>query len=714
MPTRKVTPVVGLPQFDGWSHVINSTNPPGSHLVAAFAVSGRQAGNVGRALTEVITDAHIQSVTDFHDLVTNLVEESQQNNCKLFFAAGVFKGPAKGAFATYQGTVMLKRRAKFGQLVKTNSSIQIVQGSIIDDDIFVLATNQTTIFLSEIEQKFLQGYEVDTIITSIVPGIHGQNDSSLSSLAFISESSEVDDYVVSDRVYANTKKIDTLEHEYSPESLDNALPKAIPNNSIDELLVDDSATRDQKPSLGKTIFSAIMGALLLLITWIFSKIGALMLGFFGILKTAFYFIFQKIKGRSEHSNNASKTVVSDATSLKSVKEPMTIASIQGQSTKVPATFNGPTLSNLKPANRKIAMIIIALLIVAVLVVTIFMTLQQRQKSVEAAQLLIEPISQENTSASQRVNESPVESRDIIATNIQNLQTLLQEHQDDGIIVAAIESELATAEALLQGISGREEMASLNVYYDLRLVRSDFISSLASSRDGLAVFVDTQSKNIILLELESKQVRLIDAGQLSEIRDAYVIHNKATLLADGVHSVGMAEDEEILQLIEAADSNNAATILSAYERFIYVLNPEKRHLYRYAENDGEYSEPIGWFKSSQGLDFASIRSIAIDEGVWVATEMGEIKRFLSGEELDFTIQGISEQLSTPVKLVTSDQHQNLYVLEPAKSRVVVLGKDGSFLREIKSPSLASATSIFAEEVLGKAFAVSGSIVFEIPL
>ncbi len=742
MPTRKVTPVVGLPQFDGWSHVINSTNPPGTQLVAAFAVSGRQAGNVGRALTEYINDAHVQSVTDFHDLVTSLVEESQNNGCTISFAGGVFKGPAKGAFAAYQGSVMLKRGDRFGQVAKSNKSIRIVQGSITDDDIFVLATNQTSTFLSEVEQKFTQGYEVDTIITSVVPGIHGQQDSSLSSLAFISELVERAVIVPDDGYDMESGSLSSADvHADSDDRPSNSTDNhEETDEELSDLLEDAMVTQAKNTSIFKMIFSVVMGALVIAVSWIFTTIFKLFSGLFQLLSQLVAALMTRIKQRSTSKTDSDQALDEEHSVVTDTKddalEPNTTSSAIAETFTAPAstsvapsmvspvtsstksssfkTFRGPTLSKLRSSNKRLIFVIGILAIFGVLIATIFITLRTRQQRVDAAQSLITPISQQNTEASLRVAESPLESRDIIAANILQLQALRQEHQDDAIMIAAIEAELAQAEALLEDISGREELAALDVFYDLRLVRSDFIASLADSDDGLAVFVDTQSKNIVLLELESKQVRFIEASDLPAIRDAIVSDGRALLLADGVQAVSMSEENEIEQLIQSGDSSSAGTLLNAYERFLYVLNPEKRHLYRYAENDGEYSEPIGWFRSSLGLDFASIRSIAIDDGVWIATEMGEIKRFVSGEEQEFAILGISEALSTPLSLVTSDQHQNLYVLEPDKSRMVILGKDGSFLREVKSPSLASATSLFVDEPMGKSFAVSGSIVFEIPL
>jgi hypothetical protein len=47
-------------------------------------------------------------------------------------------------------------------------------------------------------------------------------------------------------------------------------------------------------------------------------------------------------------------------------------------------------------------------------------------------------------------------------------------------------------------------------------------------------------------------------------------------------------------------------------------------------------------------------------------------------------------------------------------MVILSKNGEFLREVKSSTLAASTGIVASETLRKAFVLSGSLVYEINL
>lgn len=679
MPTRKVTPVVGLPQFNGWSHVVNHVDNQGLHLVAAFAISGKQAGNVGRSITERITSARIFQAADLHALLSDLLVETTRNGCKLYFSGGVLRGPAKGCFAVYGGAVHLKRGERFGQLVKAQNSPLIVSGQILDDDIFVFSTNPTSLFINEIKQKFTQGYEVDTIITSIVPGIHGQSDSSLASLAFITDVIEEQ----SDRVSLT----EMVERDEQPQDFEEGSaivsepmtpqsPYWQPSSDMElEVLQNESEKATERTAT-------------LIPLKVFSTSLQVIRSTFAYLVTAASSIQKKI-----HFKKDSNAVTNEPNTL----------------------HNGPTLTALTAKrNKTLFYSIVVFAILLVLAVTVYVTIHRRQNQIFAAEQLLAPIYSENKQAQEQVQSDPLTARTVVSENIIELQNLSQKHSDDAILHSRITEALNETQALLEEISGQEEVDQLSVFYDLRLVSTDFISTNAHSSGEIAAFVDQQTKSVLLLNLESKQVKLVQDASTEEIKDVTVFSDTALFLANGIQAVTFDGEATVEEKIAIGDSNRAGTLLAAFDRFIYVLNPEKRVLYRYSEDDGSYSEPIGWFKSSQGIDFSTISSMAIDGDVWIGTQSGEVFRFTAGESQAFDIQGIPSELTSPIRIHTSDSLENLYILEPEKKRLVILSKDGVFIRQIESSSLASATGLFANEQLKKAFAVSGSIVFEIPL
>jgi hypothetical protein len=110
----------------------------------------------------------------------------------------------------------------------------------------------------------------------------------------------------------------------------------------------------------------------------------------------------------------------------------------------------------------------------------------------------------------------------------------------------------------------------------------------------------------------------------------------------------------------------------------------------------------------------LQSFAIDSDVWLTTKTGEIIRLRTGRKEAFTINGLKENFSSPITLYASDTTENLYILEPTKNRLVILTKEGEFLREVKSSTLASTNGLVVNEEAKKAFVISGALVFEVGL
>jgi hypothetical protein len=66
------------------------------------------------------------------------------------------------------------------------------------------------------------------------------------------------------------------------------------------------------------------------------------------------------------------------------------------------------------------------------------------------------------------------------------------------------------------------------------------------------------------------------------------------------------------------------------------------------------------------------------------------------------------------MFTQEELENVYFLEPTESRVVITSKDGVFIREVTSSSLAAASHIIVSTDETKLLAISGSTVYLIEL
>jgi hypothetical protein len=267
------------------------------------------------------------------------------------------------------------------------------------------------------------------------------------------------------------------------------------------------------------------------------------------------------------------------------------------------------------------------------------------------------------------------------------------------------------------ISGKVELQSLPIFYDFRLVQSDYLASRADTDQNTAVFLDLGNQSATAIFFDTKQQIQLPIGQYPVLKDMSFSADQVYILADGVYRYALDGQSEARKIIPEGDSNRDGSFVRVFGDFVYVFNSEKRNIYRYAvsnDNEDEQPQPIGWFQDKKDFDFPSVSSFAIDGSVWLGTHQGKVLKYERGNPVQFEIQGMHDPFETTLKVYTKEELDSIFVLEAAKNRVVRLTKDGFFVRQIESPSLGAATDVFFSTTTNQAYAVAGSLVYELAL
>jgi hypothetical protein len=126
-----------------------------------------------------------------------------------------------------------------------------------------------------------------------------------------------------------------------------------------------------------------------------------------------------------------------------------------------------------------------------------------------------------------------------------------------------------------------------------------VATLAQGAGEQAVFVDRDKKQAAVLNLQTKQLTLVSLAAVGQVQSVVIQGNRLFVLGDGVFTIPIATDAQAETSIPSGESNAKGTLLGAYESYIYVLNPEKRNIYRYLKQSEGYSQPVGWLVSSLG-------------------------------------------------------------------------------------------------------------------
>lgn len=283
------------------------------------------------------------------------------------------------------------------------------------------------------------------------------------------------------------------------------------------------------------------------------------------------------------------------------------------------------------------------------------------------------------------------------------------------IQTALLAEVAEVKEYYQSISGQEELPVLPTFFDLRLVQSNFLASKIDATIDTLFFLDAGQKKILALNIEKKQPTLLPIGEYPDIRAVTADEKYLYFLGEGLFRFTLSGTDVATLVKDPDDTIKTGQMLGLFDRYLYVMNRTQNNIFRYDTSDeGDESKPVGWVQSGQGIDFMQVQSMAIDGDVWLTTQTGEVQKLTGGKVSEFAITGLKEPFSSPITLFTKPDLTNLYILEPQKSRMVVLNKSGQFIKEVKSNNLAGATAVVASEKYQKAFALSGSLVYEMGL
>ncbi len=359
-------------------------------------------------------------------------------------------------------------------------------------------------------------------------------------------------------------------------------------------------------------------------------------------------------------------------------------------------------------------IILVAAVLGLLTVVILGTRWWYMAQVSKANELMAPLKAELASAQGQLDNDPITARQRVEAVVAEFRSLAAVNEKKPIVGPKIAAALADAEQISVEVSGTKEVTELSVFYDLRLAQSDFIAAESHIDGKQGVFVDTEKKQAIVLNLETKQVSQLSLSNTPDIKATTVFNNNLLILAGGLYEIPFSADSESVELKPEGDSSRNGTFLTSFGSYAYILNPEKRNFYRYLINGSSVSDPVGWLVDPLDVSYDSITSIAIDGDVWFTTKEGELKKYSSGRKAAFETKGLPTPFSTPIYIFTSENLDNLFILEPAKNRVVLLDKSGVFVKEITSTSIATVTSMIVDSDGKTAYLSSGSLVYQIDL
>ena len=168
----------------------------------------------------------------------------------------------------------------------------------------------------------------------------------------------------------------------------------------------------------------------------------------------------------------------------------------------------------------------------------------------------------------------------------------------------------------------------------------------------------------ILSLETKQ---------SGVSYAYDDKNIYMLSTDGIYSFDL-DGANKKQIIKNSDIWQSGVSVFPYSGYLYVTDKKQGQIIKFIPTDTGYSNN-NYFAQTQ--DFPKAVSMAIDNNIYVLSSDGSINKYFKGSSADFSLKGLDKDLSSPIKIYTTPDFDNIYVLDKGNGRIVVFDKSGNY-------------------------------------
>lgn len=118
---------------------------------------------------------------------------------------------------------------------------------------------------------------------------------------------------------------------------------------------------------------------------------------------------------------------------------------------------------------------------------------------------------------------------------------------------------------------------------------------------------------------------------------------------------------------------SGTDVEGYLRFLYVLAPDAKQIYKYERQNTRYTAPVGYNVNG---DLTGAIDMAIDGNVYVLKEGGTVLKLFRGETQPFSLRRAPEGVLSGTTKIFKVQNGNFYFLNPQTKRVIVATDGGS--------------------------------------
>jgi len=390
-----------------------------------------------------------------------------------------------------------------------------------------------------------------------------------------------------------------------------------------------------------------------------------------------------------------------------------------------------TVRNIRkrPGGDRVLMGIVAVLVVAVVVSTLALAqgYSGRVSTRNATAALAEAQQKRDAAQASLIYEDAVRARELLA----EAYTLAESATHNTRTQEAAAVLVANLQKQLDEVSNVSRFTGVSPLVDFDVLSAQLTASTDGERHVQIGNIIVLGGNIYTADPENNKVYKYKgaSAEVAIINSLVSTDKKLTLSTPAsdselifmttppnIYSLSLVNNSLANRPLDEGSWNNAAGLI-AYGDKLYLLDPANNQIWKYKVVPEGYSQIASYFEIGSTPEISTAIDFAIDGSIFVLLPDNVIKKYLGGEEVEFSLYNIPAPypaISRITNIYADIVAEKLYVLDAPNRRVLAFDKEGVYLAQYIYDNIDEPQDLFVDEAGGFIYLTSGTNVYRLPL
>ncbi len=347
----------------------------------------------------------------------------------------------------------------------------------------------------------------------------------------------------------------------------------------------------------------------------------------------------------------------------------------------------------------------AFILISILILGSFIFQKQEKQNIETAMQILKEIESKTMKAENA----------LIFKDEERARLLFQEALEDISAISIEKSPIKddvlalknTIEQAMSPIYNMEKINEPSLFFEF--TEQGFDPQKLIVKNSI-IYLSNPSENDIYKIQEQKPL-LINTNETNKL--SYNLNDNILFFSD-TNQLSLLENNEISKTItmEFPYSDFNPQYVSSFSQNLYFLDSNKGDIAKSIFDKNETKLEIKIWLNPKTKKPIAAKSIAVDGNLWILTQDNKIDRYHNGEYKETLDLNFFPVLENPSKIWTSSALPYLYILEPAKNRIIILNKNGEIIKQFQSDKFNNLKDFTVSMNGNKIYLLNNSKIFQI--